>query len=180
MEYDVQHGTVLSNTATNTQSWGNSVTASAKLGFAADIFSGGVSVSGTQSNTIGDSYSSFFQMSTTITSKFQFPAGKTVWQWKFKVNDGCGTSETMGLDFQTSPNAANPPCCLPAFFNDSSAPGGEKVCAPGGYIGGESCDSNEVLNTHTNATYEYTYKNASHNNMVFTSGVAHSVHPLNN
>jgi len=123
-----QEGITRSHTVSDSSEWGQSVTVTASAGF--DFFgaSASVSVSGAVSNSVSHAYSSTFSMSSTTTYSYQFKAG-VVWQWKFNVKDGCGTSTASGHDLALTPNEINPPCCLPGMFADPTKPTG--ACATG-------------------------------------------------
>lgn len=123
-----QEGITRSHTVSDSSTWGASVTVTASAGF--DFFGAetSISVAGTVSNSVSHAYSSTFSMSSTTTHSYQFKAG-VVWQWKFAVKAGCGTSTASGHDLALTTNLINPPCCLPGMFADPTNPTG--ACAPG-------------------------------------------------
>lgn len=116
-------GVTRSNSVQNTITWGSTVTAtiSASFGFLGD--GGSESVSGEISSSIAREYSSTFSQTTTVEKSFDFGPG-VVWQFQFKVQDGCD-SIASGTDLQLTQGVYDPPCCLPGWFANISEPHGE-------------------------------------------------------
>jgi len=121
-EVDFMFGTshTDSHAGTDSVSWGASATTSAQAGFSAFGVSGSVSVAGTISSTVGQTYSKSFAttQSSSTTFKYTFDAG-VVWQWQFTVNDGCGLSTSYGRDMALTNDLLHQPCCIPGLFKEA-------------------------------------------------------------
>lgn len=125
----VAYGTETSTTFTTEEqhSWSNSVETSIKAGFAADIFSGGVSVTvtNTEAQSISQSMSSSLAESTMKTYTYPMPRAGQVWQWQMLIEDTCGLSKSIGYQAAVTTNSrVEFPCCLPGYFKDPSNPRG--------------------------------------------------------
>lgn len=120
-------GVVRSYTVSDTITWGSQVTASVKAGFNLQTVSGEVAVTGQISETLANSYSQAFSMSSTTSFQYAFDAG-VVWQWQWVSHEACGSSTFMGKDLVLTNGAYDAPCCVPGWFQNISNPHGD--CHP--------------------------------------------------
>lgn len=120
--------------------WGAKVEGLAKEGFNILNLFGvpEVRVSGDMAAAIAVEFAATFSMTKTETHSFTSGPG-AVWQWKFIVTDGCGTSVASRIDFATTDNVRDGPCCLPGHFKDPTKPRGS--CLEGSP---DLCASSEV------------------------------------
>jgi hypothetical protein len=129
--YSTTTGMSRTYSVTNAHTWGQSTTRTASAGFSAFGLSASVSVSGTASISIANTYSTNFELTKTATYSTVLPKGQ-VWQWQMTVEDSCGTSILMTKDLRVTVNVASPPCCLVGFENNITNPhSGGCVAAPG-------------------------------------------------
>jgi len=139
-------GTQKTHSESETETWSQSVTLSVSGGFTYSSQGGAggdvhVTVSGTLSHSIAETYSDTWSTSTEETFEVDFPdhdTGMSVWQFHFNITDSCKHVETTHTaEYAVTPNRLHVPCCLPGYGVDmpnyttcvskeTMTPGGEK------------------------------------------------------
>jgi hypothetical protein len=125
--YGVQHS--YGSSSTEGSSWSKTVSHTISGGFS--FFGIGAkyssTVSGTTSHMFSQSISASMATSSSVSTTYHFLPG-VVWQLKVHVRDNCGYSVVNTLQLAQTPNVAQPPCCLPGYFQDPS--NAHSACAP--------------------------------------------------
>lgn len=113
-------------TESEQQTWSHSVTASVSLGFTFEAFTGGASVSVTDTTAHTIAHSMTQTLSESYTEEFDYTMRipGQVWQWQMVIEDSCGSSASYSTDLVTTKNRVEAPCCPPGYFDNPSNPTG--------------------------------------------------------
>jgi hypothetical protein len=118
-----------SQTETETETWGESMTEEYSVGFSAFGATSSFSVSGTSSREVSSMMESSLTETTCRTLGVNFgDRTGVVWQWRSLTNSSCGVSVTSSGVPLITRNRNEPPCCLPTYFEDTQDPHG--ACIP--------------------------------------------------
>jgi len=123
MTYRITKGVTRSTTEENSKTWGAAASLAVSGGFT--IPEGPdfkVKVTASVSQSIGHSYTEYFESREETQFTFEADEAGQLWQWQFTFVDACGTNIVKGMDVVLTKNRAQPPCCLPGHFSDPNSP----------------------------------------------------------
>jgi hypothetical protein len=118
-----------SQTETESETWGESMTQEYSVSFSAFGASSSFTISGTSSHEVSRTMESSLKETScrTFGASFGDRTG-VVWQWQALTSSACGSSRTFSGTPLMTRNRNEPPCCLPTYFEDTQDPHG--ACIP--------------------------------------------------
>jgi len=126
MEFTFEVGTTRGGEEQYSETWAQSVTAEAKMGFDTGTINGETHMSGTVANEMTKMSQAFWEQEAVEEQVITFDPkykGRALWRYEVSIEDSCNFGgETKTRHFAFTESAAMPPCCLPGFASDVMFP----------------------------------------------------------